>query len=167
MSSPSWRERLRPPPGKIAILGIGSDLRGDDAVGVEAIRHLQNRLQATATPTGSLSPEQRLVIEAGVAPENCTGAIRRFGADFVLMIDAAQMGEPPGTIRYLDLPSATGFDASTHGLPLAMLASYLRAELGCAVALLAVQPASMGLGDPLTPEVRAAAEAVAVALADL
>lgn len=96
------------------------------------------------------------VIEAAHAPENCTGAIRRFAPDLVILVDAAEMGDPPGTVRWLDWREADGLDASTHALPPSMLARYLVAELSCDVALIGIQVQDTTLGVPVSPPVRRA-----------
>jgi len=142
-------------PIRLAVLGIGHELCGDDAVGV--------RLAGMLRPltTGN---ERLLVIEAGPAPENFTGPLRRFRPDLVLMVDAAQMDARPGTISWLDLQTAGGISASSHTLPLHILVSYLVAELGCDVALIGIQPAQTFADAPLTPQVQAAAQSVVQAL---
>ncbi len=43
--------------------------------------------------------------------------------------------------------------ASTHGLPLSMLARYLNLELNCTVAFLGIQPGSNEVGEQVSPEV--------------
>ncbi|HCB48389.1 MAG TPA: hypothetical protein DEP47_02395, partial [Chloroflexi bacterium] len=60
-----------------------------------------------------------------------------------------------------------GFNASTHTLPLQILANYLTVELGCPVGLLGIQPADISMGDSLSPVVTLAVEATARALMDL
>jgi len=104
-----------------------------------------------------------LIIEAGHAPENATGALRKFAADLVLMIDAAEMGEMPGTVKWIPDESIDGMSASTHSLPLSMLARYLTLELNCTVALLGIQPGSNEVGEQVSREVlRTVNEIVAV-----
>lgn len=142
----------------MAVVGVGHEWRGDDAAGLAVARALQ-------PPAEGDGRAPWLAIEAGPAPENCTGPLRRFGPDLVLLVDAARMGEPPGTVRWLDWRAAGGFGASTHTLPLSMLARYLTAELGCVVALLGIQPADLGAGASLSPPVRQAVDRVARALA--
>src|ERR1051325_6034884 len=88
-----------------------------------------------------------LIIEAGHAPENTTGELRKFAPDLVLIIDAADMGESPGTIQWIPEESIDGMSASTHSLPLSMLARYLRLEINCTVVLLGIQPNSNEVQD--------------------
>ena len=160
MMSQTWQASLKAslnPPNRpehsvrLAVLGIGHELCGDDAVGVR----LAGRLRPLAA-----GKERLLVIEAGPAPENFTGPLRRFQPDLVLLVDAAQMDAGPGTIGWLDLQSTGGISASSHTLPLHILVSYLVAELGCQVALIGIQPQQTFADAPLTPTVEAAAQAV-------
>lgn len=154
-----WKESLqqtlnqlqkRDEPPRVAVLGIGQTLRGDDGVGVAVARALR-----------PFAAKDLLVIEAAHAPENCTGEVRRFAPDLVLLIDAAQMNEPPGTIRWLDWRACDGLSASTHTMPLTMLGRYLTAVLPCQIALIGIQPAALDLAETLAPEVAEAALEVA------
>jgi hydrogenase 3 maturation protease len=107
------------------------------------------------------------VVEAAHAPENCTGAIRRFAPDLVILVDAAEMGDPPGTIRCLDWREAGGLDASTHTLSLSMTAKYLTAELACDVGVIGIQSQDTSLGAPVSSAVRRAVRSVTQELTKL
>ncbi len=108
-----------------------------------------------------------LVVDAGLAPEGCSGLLRRFGPDLVLFVDAADVGEPPGTVRVLGRRSMGGVGGSTHTLPLSLLAGYLVETLDCRVALIGIQPADTALGEPLSPAVGHAVHVVIGSLAEL
>jgi len=82
-----------------------------------------------------------------------TGELRRFAPDVIMLMDAAEMGELPGTVRWIPMEALDGMSASTHSMPLSMLAGYLTLELPCAVALLGIQLRSNGFGDIVSPEV--------------
>ncbi len=74
---------------KIAVLGIGSRLKGDDAGGVIAAEDLR----------GALSKNfEKLnvgIFIGGTAPENVTSEIKRFKPSHLIIVDAADMtGEP-------------------------------------------------------------------------
>ncbi len=161
MSNRSWQESLRAEaqrlsrsdrPLRLALLGIGHELCGDDAVGVRIAGMLRVHQPAD---------ESLLAIEAGPAPENFTAPLRRFRPDLVVLLDSALMGDEPGSVRWLDPRQAEGFSASTHTLPLNILLSFLTSELGCAVGLIGIQPEQTFADAPLTPRVQAAAEEVA------
>jgi hydrogenase 3 maturation protease len=139
----TWQESLHQwiaRQNRVAILGIGNPLRSDDAAGVLVARRL-----ADSALLRDL--DWVLVIEAGHAPENATAGLRRFGPQVVLLIDAAEMGEAPGTIRWVDMEEIDGMSASTHTLPLSMLAKYLILELGCEVKILGIQPQTTEIGE--------------------
>jgi hydrogenase 3 maturation protease len=153
-------KRLQKPdrPPRLAVLGIGHELYGDDAVGV----WLAGRLGRLAHSNESL-----LAVQGGPAPENSTGTLRHFGPDLVLMVDAALMDLEPGKTGWLSWQDTTGFSASTHTLPLHLLAAYLTAELNCEVALLGIQPAQTRVGAPLSPEVHEAAKDIAKSISEI
>ncbi|MBN1964806.1 MAG: hydrogenase 3 maturation endopeptidase HyCI [Anaerolineae bacterium] len=166
MSNTSWQIALRQAleklrtveePPRMAVIGIGHALRGDDAVGLEVVGSLRGRVTAA---------DNLLVIDGGAAPENCTGTLRRFRPHLALLVDAAQLGEAPGTVQWLMPESITGYGGSTHTLPLNVFAAYLSAEFGCTVALLGIQAGSTSFGAPLSPAVRQAVDQTAQALAD-
>jgi len=54
-----------------------------------------------------------------------------------------------------------GMSASTHSLPLSILARYLTLELNCQVAALGIQSASNTFGEPVSEAVLQAVEAIA------
>lgn len=163
--SPPWPDQLSerlsrlteaaPGPVRVAVVGIGQALRGDDGAGCAVARGLQAQ---------AALPETVLIVEAGAAPENATGRLRRHRPQLVVLVDAADMRAEPGTIRWLPWQAAQGLSVSTHTLPPYLLARYLTSELGCEVYLLGLQPAGTTLGAPLSP---AAARAVAIAIEGL
>jgi len=140
-------------PPRISVLGVGNPFRSDDGAGVLVARRLACR--ECALDTGHL-----LIIEAGHAPENTTGELRRFAPDLVLIIDAADMGEKPGTVKWIPEEAIDGMSASTHSLPLSLLARYLTLELNCTVALLGIQPTSNTIGDDISSEVAQAVQEI-------
>jgi hydrogenase 3 maturation protease len=160
-SPPSWLNKLtgiitsltpRERPLRLAILGIGHELRGDDAAGLAVVRKLGEQFVPCSVLRIPYQDDGRqyatrntqydcLVLDGGPAPENQTGALRQFGPDLVVMVDAAQMDAPPGTVAWLDLEEIDGVSAVTHLLPLNMLARYLVHELNCVVGMIGIQPA--------------------------
>lgn len=128
---------------RVAIIGVGNEMRGDDAAGIAVVEALR--------PT---SHEQLLILNAGTAPENFTGVLRQFAPDLVLLIDAVQMNEPPGTIRLLDTHDLESCSGTTHSLSLHLFVSYLETELKCKFKLLGIQVGQDTLGAELSPQVR-------------
>jgi hydrogenase maturation protease HycI len=169
----SWRRALRRTllagrkgrPLRTAIVGVGHELRGDDAAGVAVARGLRAAIALRCLQ--NVVADRLYIADAGPAPENYAGPLRCFEPDLVLLVDAAQLGATPGTVRYLAWQETCGLSASTHTLPPYVIAHYLSAALGCEVALIGIQPADTSFGAPLSPPVSRAVAAVVQALADL
>jgi hydrogenase 3 maturation protease len=140
---------------RVAVVGVGHELRGDDAAGLAVARALQAALAGD---------ERVLVIDAGPVPENYVGPLRRFQPDVVVLVDAAQMGEEAGVIRWLSWQETDGLSASTHTLSPRLLAQFLISELSCEVALLGVQPNNNAIDDPLSSEVVGAVDEIVAAV---
>ncbi len=134
----------------LAIIGIGHELCGDDGLGVVISKELETIFQ---------NHDRIRVFTAGSAPENLCGVLRRLTPDLVVLIDAADIAEKPGNVRWLDLEKIDGVSASTHSLPLCMMTDYLAAEIGCKVVLLCVQPANLEYG-PISKSVQESIQAV-------
>ena len=154
---------LKHPSGKtgnlpqIAILGVGNEMRADDGAGVLVARLLSHRV----------STDQVLILEAGPAPENTTGELRKFAPDLVLIIDAADMGDSPGAVRWISEDDIDGMSASTHSLPLSMLVHYLKLELNCDVRLLGIQVGSNEVGERMSEGMSRAVDQVVDGLEEL
>jgi len=141
--------------GKTAILGCGSILRGDDAAGY-----------CIAERLSGLSGNARAFCGSS-APENLTGEIKRFRPDTLLVVDAADIKQPPGTVALIPPDSVSGATFSTHMLPLRVMLDYLRREIGCKIYLLGIQAASLETGTEMTPEVSSAVEDIVSVLLEL
>ncbi len=146
-----------PRPARVAVLGVGNEMNGDDGAGVCVVKALAAQLAATPG---------LLLINGGTAPENFTGPLRRFRPDLIVEVDAAHQEQPPGTLAWIDWHDADGMSASTHTLPPSVLATYLTADLGCQVALIGIQPATLEMGQPLSPRVAAAVDCLATQMAE-
>jgi hydrogenase 3 maturation protease len=134
---------------RLAVLGVGSVLRGDDAAGTQVIENL------AAARTPAKYPAVRLY--AGeTAPENFSGKIAAFRPTHLLIVDAADLGQAPGTIMDINPTEVGGPGFCSHLLPLKVMTDYLVSETGTAVVLLGIQYKDIGFDAPMTPEVREA-----------
>ncbi len=141
----------------IAVIGIGSDLRGDDAAGLLVIR----ALRATARRPW---PATIRLWEGGTAPENLTGEIRRFQPSHILLVDAADLSLPPGTLKLIAPQDICGLSFATHALPLSIMADYLKRSLKACVIILGLQPGRIDFGLPPSPAIQKAAQQAAAAI---
>ncbi|HUJ25785.1 MAG TPA: hydrogenase 3 maturation endopeptidase HyCI [Myxococcales bacterium] len=138
-----------PPAARVAVLGVGSALRGDDGAGLGVAR----RLQAGRARVRS----GRLAAFIGhTAPENLTGEIARFRPTHLVLVDAADLGREPGAVELVPRERIAGASFSTHALPLPLLIGYLERATGCRSIVVGIQPAQLGLMRRLSPEVQRA-----------
>ena len=133
---------------------------------MQIVRGLDQKLPEQSRRKSPIRGEW-LLVEAGQAPENFSGTLRRFQPDLVILIDAADMGQSAGSVACLDWREAGGWSASTHNLPMNMLSAFLVSELDCQVMVLGIQPAQIGMGQPLSRQVELAEEEIIAELHSL
>lgn len=141
------------------VLGIGNPLGGDDAVGGQVADLVNRRTRGTGRSPGS----QIIAIDAGPAPESYTSIIRREHPDLLILVDAADMALPPGTIRVIPPEKIGHLSFSTHAMPLSTFISYVQEHCG-KVLLVGVQPAQTETGAHLSDPVRKSADRLADAI---
>jgi len=144
-------------PCRVCILGVGSELCHDDFAGLYLVEKLSERLNI---PVGVTS-ERVLLVSGGPAPENFSGMIREFHPDLLVVVDAAFLELPAGSIQLLPEERAAGLSFSTHMLPLPMLLSYLKLACGCQTCLVGIQPATTEQGLGMSARVQEGAELLA------
>ena len=143
---------------RLAVLGIGNELNGDDSAGVLIARKLMS--------AGGNRPNL-LILDCGTIPENASGPLRNFQPNLILMIDVAELGEEPGFISFVDPKQVRGFSASSHSLPLSVLTQFLSTEFGCDVLLCCIQPLSMEFDQGLSEPVEKAANELSCEILNL
>lgn len=127
---------------KIAVLGIGNDLRTDDGLGLYFIDNLK------------IDDPKIMIENVGSVPEGFAKNLASFGAERVIMVDAADMMKPPGHIELITKDRISGIAISTHRMPLSFLMMYLEQETGGKTLLIGIQPKSIQFGEGLTPEIQ-------------
>jgi hydrogenase maturation protease len=134
------------------VIGVGNDLRGDDAAGWETVRRL--------VPSPSLVLREH----AGDAP----GLVSLWGPDDdVVIVDAVVSDDPPGTILEIDalagqLPAAVSW-ATTHGAGVAEGVEMARVLglLPRSLVVVGISAKHFDLGTPMSEEVERAVDEVA------
>lgn len=138
------------------VLGIGNRLGGDDAAGTLVVDMLnQRRHRAKAS-----FPIETTAIDAGTAPESYTSVIRQHRPDLLILVDAADMGLPPGALRTIPPEKISVLSFSTHHIPLSMFISYVKEFCG-QVLLVGVQPERTETGRRISKAVRKSVKEVA------
>lgn len=124
---------------KVAVLGIGSELRGDDVAGVLAAQQIEKICKRKTT-----RPQVRVFIGA-TAPENLIGEIRKFQPTHLIIIDSADIGVRPGKIAVINQEDLGGVSFCTHSLPLKVMTDYLLQSLNCRIIIIGIQPGNLAV----------------------
>jgi hydrogenase maturation protease len=140
---------------KIAVIGIGQSMRGDDAAGLEAVRRWQKQF-----PETSQRPE--LHVELSESP-GLALLDELDGCDAGVLVDAVQSFVGPGTLHRLDPEqlSAFGPDAkSAHGWGVAETLQLDRqlnpARQRIPIRVIGIEAGQLGVGTGLSREVKEA-----------
>src|SRR5512147_1099028 len=95
--------------GKVALVGVGNAMLGDDGAGPALIHLLEGRLEGWIPV---------FLVDGGEAPEAYWGKITAYRPHAVLVIDAVDWGGDPGSVALLDKVDQKGHPCSTHRIPL-------------------------------------------------
>lgn len=151
----SWKtvltDRLVEP---VALVGIGNVMSGDDGLGPEVVRLLHGRTRAA-------------LFDCQTTPENFIAPIARAKPASIMLVDACPTGAEPGTIGLFTLECMHETTFHTHASTPALFLDLLVERTGAACFMLGVQPRTSGLGVAMTAEIRAAAAAIADAVAEI
>ena len=128
---------------RLLVLTVGNELRSDDGLGP----YLASLIQEAMEERG------HLLINAGTVPENFTGKIRSERPSHILIVDAVEMREEPGTVRLIERDNISEYSISTHAMPLSFLVRYLEDQGAYRIALMGVQPENLEFGTGLSPAV--------------
>jgi len=135
--------------GKALILGLGNILLSDEGLGVRVVERLGESYR--------FPPEVQLM-DGGTLGLDLLPYLE--GVDHLLVIDALETGEEPGTITRLvgdEVPASLSVKISPHQMGLADLlaAAQLQGLYPQEVVLLGMQPGSLDPGLDLSPQVEA------------
>ncbi len=114
---------------RVVIIGMGNELRADDAVGLLVVRLLKpyshNRLHVFE---GHMTPDVFIAPSCAAQPTH------------LLIVDAAELHKKPGTWQVL-LPNEVEEGLfTTHTIPVVEMAAEIQRRCGAKVAFLGIQP---------------------------
>jgi hydrogenase maturation protease len=142
-----WGDKLD---RKIIVMGLGSDIRGDEAAPLEIIDRLEEE-----------NLNSVYLIRAETRPENFTENIRRFNPTHMLILHAGSWGGEPGDTLFV--PLEENDESSLHESPLTSLIHYLKPILDVKVRLLYIEPKISRFGE-ITPELEEAVKRISVSI---
>jgi hydrogenase 3 maturation protease len=135
---------------RVAVVGVGNIMRRDDAVGVEIVKLLQNRVSLNV-----------LLVEAETMPENYIDQIVDFHPSHVLILDSGLIGEKPGNAKLSAPTNNMKAAVSSHMLPLQVFCAYLEKAINAKILMLIIQPKDTEIGENLTKELANTAQKTA------
>ncbi len=150
---------------KIAVIGIGQSLRGDDAVGSTAVRQWQEEYPETA----SLPDLQVELMEIpGLALLDLIN-----GSEATILVDAVKSSSAAGTLHHLSLEQLSSFTSdskSAHGWGVSetlQLNSLLNpSSQNIAIRLIGIEAEQFQMGNGLSEKVNRAIPLVCEAIQD-
>jgi len=123
------------------LLCIGNEQKKDDGLGPYVAKAIQ-------------LPDWE-VIDAGTVPEKYTGDIKRERPEYLVIVDAADMGLRAGTTRVVPTDKIVQVGISTHSLPLSVMIDYISEHVGQTI-VIGVQPKVTSLGEGMSRSVKKA-----------
>lgn len=150
-STKPWQIQLKTllesqlPREKVALVGVGHPLKGDDYVGSRAVKAVKKSLNGML-PTGVC------LLDAEEHVEEAVTKLASLKPRHIIFIDACEMSAKPGEVRLLSLAKTSYPLFATHGIPLKLLAEQLLSSSEAWI--LAIQPDRTGFAETLSPEVQ-------------
>lgn len=137
----------------LLVIGVGNELRGDDAAGIAVARRLR---ETTDVDVQELQGEPTGLLDAWQ------------GRDAVVLVDTMRSGAQPGAIRRFDasqtrLPSGLGGSTSTHAVGLGETLELARTigRLPGRVVVFAIEGGRFEAGAPMSDAVRSGIDELA------
>jgi hydrogenase maturation protease len=133
-----------------AFVLAGNDFRSDDGVGpyiAEALVPIMKDLSCVQVYNTRTNPENYIDEVAAAAPK------------IVVFLDAANFGGITG--EFIIIEDETVFSqgsASTHTIPLGIIANLIKSKCGCDVMYIGIQAQRLQLGEGLSDDVKIAAD---------
>lgn len=132
--------------GKVVLLGIGNELRGDDGFGPYVVESLRGRVDAA-------------VFNCGTVLENYYNPIVKENPDVIILLDIANFNGPFGEIGIFEKDDILKVGFSTHNISPKVFIELLENSIRKAyIIMVGVKPKHTGLGGDLSDEVKESAE---------
>jgi hydrogenase maturation protease len=141
---------IEAPEAGILVMGLGNVLLRDEGVGVRALERLVERYAL---------PKEVQALDGGTMGLDLLPYVERASA--LLILDAVQTGQPPGSLVRLEgdeIPATLALKLSVHqvGFQELLAASLFRGTMPARIVLWGIEPATIEWGLDLSPPVAAA-----------
>lgn len=134
-------------------MAIGNTLRGDDGMGPVLVDVLYEKLT-----NSDINSDNLYLLNAATAPENHTVEIREINPSHIIIVDAVEFGQKPGSFMIVDKEQIDTFNFSTHTMPISFLMNYIEESIGSKILTLGIQPKDMTMVNIISEEVKESIE---------
>jgi hydrogenase 3 maturation protease len=135
---------------KILFAGVGNVLRSDDGVGVYIVSGLENRNNVS-----------KLLVEVSI--ENYINKINSISPDILVIADCLDFNRESGYADIIPVELTNEFNISSHNITLKRVSEFLKMK----VFVLGIQPASLCVGENMTPVVKESADKIIEIINDI
>lgn len=135
---------------KTVVLGVGNDLRADDAAGFVVGKNIESWLKKQ-------KKIKDVLVICAQNPENHTKQMADFQPSRIYVIDSADFYAKPGEFTIVDEERISDFSTSSHGLPLPVILRSVKERAlfnKPVVKYICIQPKEMRFGFPMTESVK-------------
>ncbi len=139
---------------KLVIMGIGNELKGDDAIGIYIVKKL---MRCFGEEKEIVNVKNLYLINAGTVPDFFTDVLKEINPTHILIIDCALMDKDVGEVKIIKEDEIINYSFSTHTLPLSIIIKYLRKFINAEVIILGIQPKIVDFC-PISEEVKLAGD---------
>jgi len=158
--APGWRESLRraiaDARNPIHLMGVGNELRADDAAGLEIASSLRRKLGTSPAPGVN-------ICASTPTPERLLSKLASAGGRIVVF-DAVEASARPGEVVFRSMADTKYGFFGTHNIPLKLVPG-IEEHLGD-VLLVGVQPACLDVGCGLSEAVRESVKEIVSVVAE-
>jgi hydrogenase 3 maturation protease len=120
--------------GKILFIGIGSEIRGDEA----EVKNIIEKISAAGIKNAG-------AIWTDTRPENFLNKIVEDSPSDVIFVQASKFGGVTGEIQIVELEDHD--NKSLHESPITTMSHYLKNKIGAKSCLLVIEPKHVSIGD--------------------
>ncbi|ACV25231.1 hydrogenase maturation peptidase HycI [Methanocaldococcus fervens] len=122
---------------KLVVMGIGNELKGDDAIGIYIVKKLMKHFNEDGE---FVNIKNLYLINAGTVPDFFTDILKEINPTHILIIDCALMDKEVGEVKVIKEDEIINYSFSTHTLPLPIIIKYLRKFINAEMIILGIQP---------------------------
>lgn len=133
----------------VVVIGMGNELRADDAVGLHVVRLLK-----------PYTSKRLKVFEGQMTPEAYISPACAAHPTHVLIIDAAELGKKPGAWQVLQPEHVEQGLFTTHSIPAVEVAAELKRRCRSEVGFIGIQPLSRDVSLGLSKDCQKAVEEI-------